>query len=107
NDGLGNGGSSFTASDIPGDTGTVYHSYAADIDDDGDIDIWTLDSASHNKLWLNDGAGNFTASDIANDFYGTAGAIFDYDNDGDLDLYSAIYGVQSNFFINDGEGNGG
>ncbi len=111
NDGLGNGGASFSSSDITGDVGTSYSSNVIDIDDDGDLDIYTTSSGSQSNLWINDGLGNggasFSSSDIAGDVESTGSAVIDIDDDGDLDIYSALYGEQSYLWINDGLGNGG
>jgi hypothetical protein len=111
NDGLGNGGASFTASDITGDTADAYSTQVVDIDDDGDLDIHTGATLAQNKLWINDGLGNggasFTASDIVGDVELSAGLAFDVDDDDDIDIYTARYGFQSYFWINDGLGNGG
>jgi hypothetical protein len=112
NDGLGNGGASFTASNIAGDiTNNAYMARAVDIDNDGDIDIYSMDAGAQNKLYINDGLGNggasFTASDITGDVYGTEAALKDFNEDGDIDIYTSLYEVQSFLWVNDGLGNGG
>jgi len=72
-----------------------------DVDGDGDLDAYLVQSGliepgageerPANRLFLNDGAGNFTdvtESSGAGDLgYGMGVAAGDYDNDGDMDLY--------------------
>ncbi len=70
---------------------------AADFDNDGDVDIFLSKRETNNKLWLNDGAGNF--SDVA-EFAGVEGNYVslnhngaswaDLDNDADLDLILGV-----------------
>ena len=66
---------------------------AADFDNDGDTDIFLSKRSDYNRLWLNDGSGNYT--DVAEQAgvklsytkYACNGANWaDLDNDGDLDL---------------------
>ena len=72
----------------------------ADVDNDGDLDIFTLVylhsnytlNEGTNDLLLNDGQGHFTLapnSPFHNEpIYNTAGAVFaDYNNDGNVDLF--------------------
>jgi hypothetical protein len=43
-----------------------------------------------NRLWINDGFGNFTANDIADDIFLSWAVISDdFNNDGNLDIYIA------------------
>ena len=98
-----------------------------DADGDGDMDLYVCSgsietskySANYlDKLYLNDGHGNFTVSDqllpTANKFHSSSTvAVADIDNDGDLDIFvgeRAIpnsYGIPGDGFllINDGKGN--
>ena len=93
----------------------------ADIDNDGDIDILFANGSSYGAggfqpqhLYLNDGAGNFTAAhgqlNVAN-FNAKLVIAEDFDNDGDLDLMYAPEGPFPNttqvprMLINDGTGN--
>ena len=78
----------------------------ADVDGDGDLDIYLPNHAPpsyaegqrriHNSLYLNNGDGtfvDFTDESGTGDTGVGMGAVFgDYDNDGDLDLYLANYG---------------
>jgi hypothetical protein len=68
----------------------------ADVDGDGDLDIYVSGvnlptMAGHNVLYVNDGTGSFT--DRTKEYglehrgYSTQAAFFDYDGDGDLDMY--------------------
>jgi hypothetical protein len=90
---------------------------AADFDADGDLDLYTtnpvakgyLDEAARiegaKNLYLNDGAGHFTASDPGFAYLGfvqgvTAG---DVDGDGDVDLVEARWPVPTTLYLNDGK----
>ncbi len=68
----------------------------ADMDDDGDIDLFVCDDDAENFIAYNDGNGNFVevnnvmdfSTDPPSDGSGNYGSVFsDYDRDGDLDLY--------------------
>ncbi|MCP3961897.1 MAG: CRTAC1 family protein [bacterium] len=69
----------------------------ADVDNDGDADLFVTTVKMGNVLYLNDGKGKFTdVSKAAGvDYVGhSSGAVFfDYDNDGLLDLFVANVGV--------------
>jgi len=62
---------------------------AADIDRDGDIDLFIAGYGS-NRLYLNDGRGRFDdfteASGLRSDQWATSATFLDYDLDGNLDL---------------------
>ena len=94
----------------------------ADLDGDGDLDIYLVQSghlsgraepadatASRpaNQLYLNDGNGYFQErldiGDGADDGYGMGVASGDYDNDGDVDLYVTNVGANA-LLRNDGDG---
>ncbi|MCL5029615.1 MAG: FG-GAP-like repeat-containing protein [Bacteroidetes bacterium] len=68
----------------------------ADIDNDGDLDLFVTNRKLSNRLYLNDGKGNFT--DITESYIGldsmlSYGATFgDFDQDGYQDLYVANVG---------------
>ncbi len=63
----------------------------ADIDGDGDLDLYVCRYDAPNALFINDGAGNFQerAADFGVDVSQASlmPSFADYDNDGDLDLY--------------------
>ncbi len=62
----------------------------ADVDGDGDLDVFAGNRGAPNRLYLNDGEGFFTESvdaGLGDEPYATIGAAFgDMDLDGDLDL---------------------
>ena len=97
-----------------------------DADGDGDSDLYVCSgsnefpgssSALRDRLYLNDGRGNFTLKDVvlpAGRFESTSCVEpADYDGDGDIDLFVGVrlipfyYGVPGNGYIlqNDGKGN--
>lgn len=82
----------------------------ADVDNDGDEDVYLSYLNSRNKLLLNNGNGIFR--DVSSqpfracDDYkrSSAAAFADVDLDGDVDLYVASENGSNKFFINDGTG---
>ncbi len=94
----------------------------ADIDNDGDQDLYVLTFGTRNYLYINDGTGKFTEQakargvelehDLA-EHVATGAAFGDVDNDGDLDLLTTAWqsrasgrkNSQTRLFINDGQGN--
>ncbi len=78
-----------------------------DYDGDGDQDIYVSSYWNPNKLYRNDGFGNFadvTASPLDDASGNTVSAWGDYDNDGDLDLYLGCDGYANKLLRNDGTG---
>ena len=79
-----------------------------DYDGDSDLDLFLSDGGSANKLYQNDGSGNFTdvagnaGVNISADAGGHA-AWGDYDNDGDLDGYLSFSG-SNRLYQNNGSG---
>jgi hypothetical protein len=68
-----------------------------DFDNDGDQDVFVIGgSAGVDRLYINDGIGNFHEQGagwgLARTHQGTGAAAGDYDNDGDLDLYVTSLG---------------
>ncbi len=93
----------------------------ADIDNDGDQDLFVLTIETRNYLYINDGTGHFQEQakarqvDFEHDLgehYSTSAAFGDIDNDGDLDLLTTAWQLgddkyddpQTRLFINDGQG---
>jgi len=72
----------------------------ADIDNDGDADLFATTVRGGNALFENDGTGRFTDISAASglDYVGhsSAGVFFDYDRDGLVDLFLANVGVYTN-----------
>jgi hypothetical protein len=69
---------------------TTMSSSWADVDNDGDLDVFLANYESDNELYLNNGTGDFDITD--GPWEGAEGCSFsssfaDYDNDGDLDLF--------------------
>ncbi|MCC6929884.1 MAG: VCBS repeat-containing protein [Gemmatimonadaceae bacterium] len=76
----------------------------ADVDGDGDLDLYVsavryLSMAGRNILYINDGAGHFTDRTaefgVGHEGYSTQAAFLDYDMDGDLDLYLLNHSTQT------------
>ena len=81
----------------------------ADIDADGDLDIYTANLSEPNELFINDGTGQFTeecdARNTQDELIAMGAIFFDYDLDGDQDLYVTHDSYQPNkLFDNDGTG---
>lgn len=105
---------------LPAITNNFSHSAeAADIDGDGDLDIFIGNGDPRPYFLINDGAGNFTLSRTglpaiagAPLFQGSetwnTEAFLDVDKDGDLDLFLGTSGATATpnrLFLNDGHGN--
>ncbi len=79
----------------------------ADIDNDGDADLFVTTVRKGNALFRNDGTGRFEEiteeAGLTYSGHSSAGIFFDYDNDGLLDLFLANVGV----YTSDETGRGG
>jgi len=85
-----------------------------DLDGDGDLDIFiscagytenNVESNLPNKIYLNDGDGNFqdTGQDLGDtDLSGTSVDLIDIDGDGDLDAYATYYMAPDKIYLNNG-----
>lgn len=105
--------SKITSGDILTNSENTMSSSWADIDNDGDLDVFLANDGSLNALFRND--GNFAFSKLVNDTVSkTPGHSFssawsDIDNDGDVDLFvtnSFGASLYNNYlYTNDGNGN--
>lgn len=91
---------------LPEDTGSGLA--WGDVDGDGDPDLYVVDFAAPNRLYLNQGDGTFQeaaeAAGVADEpGFGMGAAFADYDDDGDLDLYVTNRGP-NRLFRNRGDG---
>jgi len=76
-----------------------------DLDGDGDLDIFAFNRYVENKVFLNDGAGNFTETQaVGTTGARDAGSLVDIDGDGDLDAIMAQDGGVE-VYLNDGNAN--
>ena len=92
---------------IRGNYGKCHVVELEDVDQDGDLDLFTARSFGQSGVFVfyNDGAGNFTQTTISanNEMY--TGQVADLDNDGDMDLVGPLgFYRQVQYYINDGPG---
>ena len=77
-----------------GDTAYGMAATAADIDNDGDADLYVA-NFGQDKLYRNNGDGTFTditeTAGIDNTLWGIAAVYLDFDGDGDLDIFVVNY----------------
>ncbi len=80
----------------------------ADVDGDGDPDLFVSNYVGPNALYVNDGTGRFTEAagrmGLADEGCGQGPAFGDIDHDGDLDLYDGDCKVANQLYRNDGRG---
>ena len=83
---------------------------AVDVDNDGDMDLYAVNSREPNELYINDGSGHFSLQDRgANDanepsIPSLSGSAADMDLDGDIDIYITKRDAPNVLFRNDGNG---
>ncbi len=82
---------------------------AADLDNDGDLDIILANEFQPNQILFNDGSGTFTDMSLTNLPQVTHDsediAVADFDKDGDLDIvFCSEDDVIHEFYLNDGSG---
>ena len=110
---LGNGDSTFTKVDagpLVADRGDSNSSSWVDIDRDGDLDLFVINFAGNDFLYLNSGAPDFsfaantTAPILMDTRPSISGTWADYDDDRDLDLFVGNAGSQNDFlYANTGD----
>ena len=77
----------------------------ADLDGDGDLDIFESITGVGDRVWLNDGNAQFAAPETNLDAYQSIySALGDVDGDGDIDAVTATYDRGTVLAINDGTG---
>jgi M6 family metalloprotease-like protein len=76
-----------------------------DSDNDGDLDLYLVNSSGPNRLFVNEG-GRFSergaSLGLADEGTGKGLALADWDGDGDVDLFAAIQNGGSRFYRNEG-----
>lgn len=72
-----------------------------DIDTDGDLDAVIIYYQEENGIYLNDGQGRFTRSDLT---FPTGASWADLDSDGDIDILHREPGIGFTTLLNDGAG---
>ncbi|QDU67470.1 FG-GAP repeat domain-containing protein [Engelhardtia mirabilis] len=89
--------------------GGNYEQEMADMDGDGDLDIYGLNWSGFNDVtFRNNGDGTFSnlSTNLPNSGADdNEGDFLDYDNDGDLDLFVANFSGADKLYRNDGNGN--
>ncbi len=98
----------FTASTGVGHMASSSGCTFGDYDDDGDLDLYVVNSGAPDVLYRNNGDGTFSdvtvAAGVAGPGKGENAAFGDYDNDGDLDLYLVNYYQPNVLYRNNGDG---
>lgn len=107
---LGNGNFEKISNSIVNQGGSSHGCSFADIDNDGDLDLFVTNDRIRKFLYFNDGQGNFVENRdemITYNFGLSFGhAWSDFDHDGDLDLAIATHSNQKNhIFTNNGNSN--
>jgi hypothetical protein len=101
-----NGGGQFTlqtSGEIVSDGGNSHGASFADVDRDGDLDLYVANNTSNKFLYINNGAGLFTKKTDefpAANFGNSMGVAFsDIDLDGDMDLIASTISNEKNFIF--------
>ena len=98
-----------TPGSLPADRENTQSVAAADVDNDGDVDLVFANDGEANRLYLNNGSGIFSdaSNQLPGDLSRTLGVVaVDIENDGDLDLLEASFfgATPSRLLLNDGAG---
>merc|ERR1719159_1406340 len=93
----------------PAATKTSRGAVFADVDGDGNVDLYVTDSTNPNSLYMGDGKGHFkdmTAAAGVQDSgkFGQAACSADVNGDGHLDLFVANFGQANTLYVNKGNG---
>ena len=106
-----NGQGNFPTSGIPigaaSDAEQTHSLAIGDVNNDGNLDVIAGNAADVNKLYLNDGNGNFPFSVPIGEELDPSYTVLlnDFDNNGSLDLFVGNFGTINKFYLNDGQGN--
>jgi len=79
----------------------------ADVNGDGNLDLYVTDSSNPNALYLGDGQGHFkedTVAGVEDKGFGQGACVADVNGDGHLDLFVANFGQSNSLYINKGNG---
>ncbi|MCB0182936.1 MAG: VCBS repeat-containing protein, partial [Caldilineaceae bacterium] len=91
-----------------GNTGNGHGVVFADVDNDGDLDLYTINFGTANILYRNNGNGTFTditgAAGLGDTGNGRGNVFGDIDGDNDLDLYITNDGTANILYRNNGNG---
>ncbi len=84
---------------------TSYATELADLDGDGDVDVAVGNDMAPNRVFLNDGSGNFESAGT----FGTNSSVrslmvVDLDKDGDVDVIATSRGRANQIYLNNGKG---
>ena len=82
------------------------HTVLVDLDGDNDLDLFEANwSDAPNRVWLNDGAGNFANLEIELSIPDATEHISfgDIDRDGDMDAYASMWGTPNQVYRNNSE----
>jgi hypothetical protein len=106
NDGAGRFDSAMQAIPFGGGSDVTFAVAAADLDDDGDLDLATGNFRRRNVVHVNDGAGQLSPGRAFTEPSDPITALFlaDIDRDSDLDAVAGAAGQTPRIYLNDGAG---